>query len=138
MYEELDELLGQSTTDDAWNDDGYLLAQDILNDFTDKDWELLTKEIQAKDKEWQKKLIYCIDNQLIEKELNVICKLLQVQDEELFEMCVDTLRSYDNEIGHSFIKQNPYIIQMAKDRIKKAGNIEKMMLENFISKFEES
>ena len=137
MYKELDELLGQSTTDDSWYDDGFIIAQDILNDFTDSDWELLTQEVMEKDKEWQKKLIYCIDNQIIEKELIVSCKLLQVQDDELWEMCIDALRSYDNEMGHSFIKKNPQIIHMAKDRINKVGKVERAILEDFILKFKD-
>lgn len=30
MYEELDCLLSQQTTDDAWYDDGFVIAQNIM------------------------------------------------------------------------------------------------------------
>ena len=123
MYTELNSLLEQNVTDDAWYDDGFLVAQDIMNNFVAEDWKRLGEEVLSKDIEWQKKLAYCIDNQLIEEELNIICKLLQVKNDELLEMCVDSLRSFDNEVGHLYIKNNPQIIQMVKSRIKNAGTI---------------
>lgn len=138
MYTELNSLLEQNVTDDAWYDDGFLVAQDIMNNFVAEDWKRLGEEVLSKDIEWQKKLAYCIDNQLIEEELNIICKLLQVKNDELLEMCVDSLRSFDNEIGHLYIKNNPQIIQTVKSRIKNAGTIEKIILEKFLSIFDEN
>lgn len=138
MYTELNSLLEQNVIDDAWYDDGFLVAQDIMNNFVAEDWKRLGEEVLSKDIEWQKKLAYCIDNQLIEEELNIICKLLQVKNDELLEMCVDSLRSFDNEVGHLYIKNNPQIIQMVKSRIKNAGTIEKIILEKFLSIFDEN
>ena len=138
MYTELNSLLEQNVIDDAWYDDGFLVAQDIMNNFVAEDWKRLGEEVLSKDIEWQKKLAYCIDNQLIEEELNIICKLLQVKNDELLEMCVDSLRSFDNEVGHLYIKNNPQIIQMVKSRIKNAGTIEKIILEVFLSIFDEN
>ena len=138
MYTELNSLLEQNVTDDAWYDDGFLVAQDIMNNFVAEDWKRLGEEVLSKDIEWQKKRAYCIDNQLIEEELNIICKLLQVKNDELLEMCVDSLRSFDNEVGHLYIKNNPQIIQMVKSRIKNAGTIEKIILEKFLSIFDEN
>lgn len=138
MYTELNSLLEQNVTDDAWYDDVFLVAQDIMNNFVAEDWKRLGEEVLSKDIEWQKKLAYCIDNQLIEEELNIICKLLQVKNDELLEMCVDSLRSFDNEVGHLYIKNNPQIIQMVKSRIKNAGTIEKIILEKFLSIFDEN
>ena len=138
MYTELNSLLEQNVTDDALYDDGFLVAQDIMNNFVAEDWKRLGEEVLSKDIEWQKKLAYCIDNQLIEEELNIICKLLQVKNDELLEMCVDSLRSFDNEIGHLYIKNNPQIIQTVKSRIKNAGTIEKIILEKFLSIFDEN
>ena len=110
MYNELDELLLEETTVDSWYDDGFSIAQDILNQFSNDDWQELSNEVLKKDLDWQKKLVYCLDNQVIEEELNIICKLILIDDEELFEMCIDTLRAFDNELGHSFINKNPQII----------------------------
>lgn len=136
MFEELDDLLSQNVTEDSWYDDGYLIAQDILSEFSKDDWNYLNELILSKNIEWQKKIVYCLDNQLIEEELNVICKLLQIEDKELLEMCVDSLRSFDNPVGHQFMKKNPQVIQMVKNKIEGAGLVEKKILENFVMIFD--
>lgn len=53
MYRELDNLLSKESTIDSWYDDGFLIAQSIMN--------VLNKSL-----EWQKKLVYCLDNQIIQ------------------------------------------------------------------------
>ncbi|SHJ41790.1 hypothetical protein SAMN05444401_2951 [Clostridium amylolyticum] len=135
MYNELDELLLEETTVDSWYDDGFSIAQDILNQFSNGDWQELSNEVLKKDLDWQKKLVYCLDNQVIEEELNIICKLILIDDEELFEMCIDALRAFDNELGHSFIKKNPQIIIEVEKKINTAGNATKRVLEDFLRKF---
>lgn len=59
MYRELDNLLSEESTIDSWYDDGFLIAQNIMNDFS--------------------------------------------KDDELVEMCIDVLRTFDNEMGHTYI-----------------------------------
>ena len=135
MYNELDELLLEETTVDSWYDDGFSIAQDILNQFSNDDWQELSNEVLKKDLDWQKKLVYCLDNQVIEEELNIICKLILIDDEELFEMCIDALRAFDNELGHSFIKKNPQIVIEVEKKINITGNATKRVLEDFLRKF---
>ncbi|EMU55306.1 MULTISPECIES: hypothetical protein [Clostridium] len=135
MYNELDELLLEETTVDSWYDDGFSIAQDILNQFSNDDWQELSNEVLKKDLDWQRKLVYCLDNQVIEEELNIICKLIVIDDEELFEMCIDALRGFDNELGHSFIRKNPKIIIDVKKRVNVVGNATKRVLEDFLRKF---
>ena len=135
MYNELDELLFEETTVDSWYDDGFSIAQDILNQFSNDDWQELSNEVLKKDLDWQRKLVYCLDNQVIEEELNIICKLIVIDDEELFEMCIDALRGFDNELGHSFIRKNPKIIIDVKKRVNVVGNATKRVLEDSLRKF---
>ncbi len=135
MYNELDELLLEETTVDSWYNDGFSIAQDILKQFSGDDWNKLCNEVLNKDLDWQKKLVYCLDNQVIEEELNIICKLILIDDEELFEMCIDALRAFDNELGHSFIKNNPQIMIEVEKRMNTAGNVTKKILEDFLKKF---
>ncbi len=49
-----------------------------------------------------KKLAYCLDNQIIEEDLNIIFKMILIDDEELFEMCIDTLRAFEYGNPESF------------------------------------
>ncbi|NFS28762.1 hypothetical protein FDF12_09905 [Clostridium botulinum] len=135
MYKELDKLLLEETTIDSWYDDGFSIAQDILKQFSSDDWNKLYNEVLNKDLDWQKKLVYCLDNQVIEEEFNIIYKLILIDNEELFEMCIDALRAFDNELGHSFIKKNPQIIIEVEKRMNTAGNVAKKVLEGFLKKF---
>ena len=116
MYNELDDLLSEQAVIDSWYDDGFLIAQDIMDEFTNDDWQQLSEEVLKKDLEWQKKIVYCLDNRLIQEELEIIGKLFLVQDNELMEMCIDTLRAFDNEIGYEFIKRHPEIIKEVKEK----------------------
>ncbi|WP_252238069.1 hypothetical protein [Clostridium sp. VAP51] len=135
MYKELDKLLLEETTVDSWYDDGFSIVQDILKQFSSDDWNKLYNEVLNKDLDWQKKLVYCLDNQVIEEEFNIIYKLILIDNEELFEMCIDALRAFDNELGHSFIKKNPQIIIEVEKRMNTAGNVAKKVLEGFLKKF---
>jgi len=135
MYKELDNLLLAETTIDSWYDEGFLIAQNIMNDFSENDWEKLSNDVLNKDLEWQKKLVYCLDNQIIKEELEIIGKLFCIKDDELLEMCIDALRSFDNEMGHSYVKMHPQIIEEAAKRIDKAGNATKRMLQYFLETF---
>ena len=67
MYEELDNLLSEEILIDSWYDDGFIIAQNIMNNFSDTDWKRLSEEVLNKDINWQKKLVYCLDNQIIQE-----------------------------------------------------------------------
>ncbi|URZ04283.1 hypothetical protein [Clostridium felsineum] len=83
----------------------------------------------------KKKLVYCFGNQGIEEELSIIFKLTFIDDDELFEMCIDALRAFNNELGYSFIKKNSQIIIEVKKKMDVAGNTTKRVLEDFLRKF---
>lgn len=135
MYDELDNLLSQETTIDSWYDDGFIIAQDILNDFSTDDWQELEDSVLNKSLDWQKKLVYCLDNQMIEEEIEIIIKLFDTEDDELLEMCADSLRCFDNKMGHAYIKAHPDIIEKVRRRKDSAGDATKRVLEVFLETF---
>jgi len=135
MYKELDKFLSEETTIDSWYDEGFSIAQDMLSQFSENDWKELSYCVLSKPLEWQKKLIYCLDNEIIDEELNIIIKLISVNDDELFEMCIDALRAFNNELGHNYVKANPDIIKMVENKIENSGNAAKKVLEDFLGKF---
>lgn len=136
MYKELDDLLLEETSIDSWYDDGFIIAQSIMNDFSENDWKNLSQIVLNRSLEWQKKLVYCLDNQIIQEELEIIGKLLCVEEEELLEMCIDVLRSFDNEMGYVYIKNHPEIVVKVKEKYDSAGSVMKMMLQSFLKIFE--
>lgn len=78
-----------------------------------------------------KKIAYCLDNQCSVHELNILISLLNTNDEELFEVCIDTLRSYSSQESKL---DNPQILQRVNDLLPTASIPVRKMLENFLAK----
>lgn len=97
MYKELDNLLSADTSVDSWYDDGCVIASAMLSEFNPSDWVELSNQVHHKPIEWQRKLAYCLDNECNVNEFNILLSLLSTNDEELFEICIDTLRSFTNQ-----------------------------------------
>ncbi|MBG9911267.1 hypothetical protein ABD83_07320 [Bacillus xiamenensis] len=135
MYIELNKLLSADTTVDSWYDDGCLIASEILSDFSLNDWEELSNQVLNKPIEWQRKIAYCLDNECNEYEFNILMDLLNTNDTELFEICIDTLRSYPIEEGKKIVLQHPQILERINQMLATSANPPaKIVLQDFISK----
>lgn len=134
MYKELDNLLATDTTVDSWYDDGCVIASEMLTAFSPSDWDELSNQVLSKPIDWQKKLAYCLDNECNVLELNILLSLLDTNDEELFEICVDTLRSFTDQESKTMILDNPKILQRVNDLLYTANLPVKKILQDFLSK----
>ena len=129
MYTELDDLLEQNTTIDAWYDDGFLIARSILNDFSQNDWNMLKNNILNKDLEWQKKLAYSISNKIIIDELDILMELLKINNDELTEICIDSLKLYCIPKFENIIKNNPNVLKIIHDKNNFQSNFTRTVIE---------
>ncbi len=134
MYKELDYLLSADTTVDSWYDDGCVIASEMLSEFNSSDWTDLSNQVHNKPIGWQRKLAYCLDNECNVNEFNILLSLLSTNDEELFETCIDTLRSFENEEIKKMILDNPKILERVNDLLHTASVPVKKMLQDFLSK----
>ncbi|MGZ0049820.1 hypothetical protein [Brevibacillus gelatini] len=134
MYKELDNLLSADTTVDSWYDDGCVIASEMLSEFSPSDWEELSNQVLSKPIEWQRKVAYCLDNKCSVHELIILISLLNTNDEELFEICIDTLRSYSSQEIKKMILDNPQILQRVNDLLPTASIPVRKMLEDFLAK----
>lgn len=132
MYKDLDNLLSAETSVDSWYDDGCMIASEILSEFSTGDWEELARNVLTKPLEWQKKLAYCLDSNCTIYELQILLLLLNIQDEELFVICIDTLRSYTTSESKKIIQDNHFILERVKELIPKSGVAVKKILEDFL------
>ncbi|CAM4447247.1 hypothetical protein [Paenibacillus tarimensis] len=136
MYRELDNLLSADTTVDSWYDDGCIIASEILSDFSPNDWDELSNQVLSKPIEWQRKIAYCLDNECSSHEHNILISLLNTNDEELFEICIDTLRSYSSQEIKNIILDDPGILQRVNDLLPAASIPVRKMLEDFLAKIQ--
>lgn len=135
LYKELDELITEyQNSTDFWYDVGCVMVSERLSKFSSQDWEQLSNEVLTKSLEWQKKLAYCLDSNCNMHELEILLSLLSTEDEELFETCVDTLRSFTTPESKKMILGNPHILHRVNDLIPKSGVAVKRMLESFLEK----
>ena len=134
MYKELDNLLSADTTVDSWYDDGCVIASEMLSEFNPSDWADLSNQVHNRPIEWQRKLAYCLDNECNVNEFNILLSLLSTNDEELFEICIDTLRSFENEEIKKMILDKPKILERVNDLLHIASVPVKKMLQDFLSK----
>lgn len=134
MYKELDNLLSADTTVDSWYDDGCVIASEILADFVPRDWDELSNQVLSKPIDWQRKLAYCLDNECNVYELNILMSLLGINDEELFEICIDTLRSYTDQDSKKKILDNQELFKRVNDLLLTANLPVKKILQDFLAK----
>lgn len=72
---------------------------------------------------------------MTEKTLGILEVLFRVEDEELSDICMDTLRSFDNECGHRYVQAHPEIMEKAERRMDAAGGVAREMLRVFQKTF---
>ncbi|PGD64523.1 hypothetical protein COM36_31065, partial [Bacillus toyonensis] len=94
---------------DSWYDDGFMYAQELLNDFTDKDWGKLFQTINDKNDKWKIRLAYCIDDDLGINGLELLLNMLDESD-EVVETTIDSLRSFNSEEHKKMIVSNSRVI----------------------------
>ncbi|HDR7386911.1 hypothetical protein COM38_25315 [Bacillus toyonensis] len=131
MYEELNEILSENSSEDSWYDDGFMYAQELLNDFTDKDWGKLFQSINDKNDKWKIRLAYCIDDDLGINGLELLLNMLDESD-EVVETTIDSLRSFNSEEHKKMILSNSRVIDTAQKLLEKASLPVKRVLEDFL------
>lgn len=131
MYEELNEILSENSSEDSWYDDGFMYAQELLNDFTDKDWGKLFQSINDKNDKWKIRLAYCIDDDLGINGLELLLNMLEESD-EVVETTIDSLRSFNSEEHKKMIVSNSRVIDTTQKLLEKASLPVKRVLEDFL------
>ncbi|ETT62793.1 hypothetical protein C173_25531 [Paenibacillus sp. FSL R7-277] len=97
----------------------------MLLKFSPQDWGELSNGVLNKPIEWQRKLAYCLHNESSMDELNMLLKLLDTDDEELLEICVDSLRSFTSSESKKLILKNPSLLQRIYELIPNSGEATK-------------
>lgn len=137
MYNELDKYLLGYLPMDYWYDEGVDIAREIISDFEECDWKMLLEEISNKDIEWKKKIAYCLYNHDNRYELLLLLELLDTEDEELFEISLDSLRSFINKETVEFLINNPTVICKIKKLYYNSDRPTQIILKDLIEEINE-
>lgn len=107
----LDTVSAEGVSEDYWYDVGVVEVQNMLEKFSKKEWDLLEKLIKDKSVEWQKKLIYSLDEAGNEQEIRIIMNCINTDNGELFETCIDSLRYLVDEKTRRLIMGKPGLLE---------------------------
>ena len=136
MYEELDKYLSGEFTVDYWYNEGFSLAREMLEEFKDKDWKELLNTILSKSTDWQVRYAYCVDSHINDDAaIKSLILLTSIDNEELFTICVDSLRVILNPTNIELVSNDQAIMNRITEILPKCGIATQKILEDFINKF---
>lgn len=108
-----------------WYDIGCLEAQEILNTFSNNDWLELENKLPELGLHFKRNLAYCLEGNNTYNELIILFKLLEVGDEELTEICIDSLRDFDSDDIEKFIGKGDDL-KTISDKLSARDGFDKM------------
>ncbi|WP_240422392.1 hypothetical protein [Listeria costaricensis] len=135
MFEKLDsyllDFINENSSEDFWYDYAYMQAQELLNNFTQSDWEEMYKNIDSKSDLWKIRVSYCIDEDAGMNGFAFLLSLMNDSD-DVIEYALDSLRSFDSEEYKNIISSNDILKIKAQNLLESASPPVKKMLENFL------
>lgn len=131
MFEKVDGVLSENSSDNYFYDDEFMYVQELLQGFSDNDWEKLCQSVKIKEDKYKIRLVYCIDDDFGMNGLNLLFSLLDEND-EVVEYVIDSLRSFNATEYKELIKSNNQIIEKAESLLKNASPPVKKVLEAFL------
>jgi hypothetical protein len=131
MFDELDKILSEDSSEDSWYDDGCIYAEELLENFTDSDWGKLVNAIKTKDDKYKIRLAYSVEEDTGMNGFNLLLELLDEND-EVAEYALDSLRSFAKEPYKKLIRSDKTIIDKAENLLKNASLPVKRILEAFL------
>lgn len=137
MYNDFEKYLSGYLPTNYWYDEGVDIAQDMISDFKDDDWNQLLKRLCKQNIEWKKKLAYCLYDDGNKYQLLTLLKLIETEDEELLEISLDSLRDFVNKEIADFFINNSKIIRDINQLYYKSSKPTQVILADLINKINE-
>lgn len=63
-----------------------------MSEFSKKDWDRLLSMLKHENNIWKKRLVECIDDVNENYKFNIICKVIETDNDDIFVACIDCLR----------------------------------------------
>ena len=100
MIEELDELMkfydnDNSVISNYWYDEGIEEANEILQKFTDDEWNRLILSLPSRSVIWKKRFVYCLTDTNNMNHLKALLSIIKTDNEELFCIAISFLNQFD-------------------------------------------
>ncbi len=136
MFDEFDKYIFEFAVEDFaidyWYDEGVDVAENMLCEFAENDWKMLLEAVSERTVEWQKRLAYCMHDKNDLNQLKVLLNLAEIDDSELFEIVVDSLRNFTSKESLNLIQMDSRIVSKIEELMPKAGDATKRVFEDFL------
>ena len=130
MLKEFESGINDNSCDDYWYDDGLFYYQEMLDGFSDEEWEELSEKIDDYSEKAQMRCVECLSDIDNKNGLLLILRLSATHNRELFVTCVDSLRNMDlSSLSQS---EKERLLQRVKDFSADASKLEKIVLKAFM------
>ena len=116
---------------DYWYDEGVFIAENMLQQFGNNDWEELIQVLPERTIGWKRRLAYCLDDSENLKQLETLLLLTDTDDNELFEIAVDSLRSFKD--SQAVLENSNDIIKKIEALMPEAGIVIRKVFLGFLS-----
>jgi len=134
LFEEFDKYL-EGDLNDHWYDDGVLIAEEMLKDFSEEDWFKLSNELLNKPLQWQIKYAYCVEPGINDDIIiDNLLSLISLDDEELIVTSIDSLRCIFEKDRSELIIKNKMIVMKIQKLIPEVGIATQKILIDFLNK----
>lgn len=130
----MSDFLDENSSQDFWYDIASDKAEKFLSDFSQKDWEELNENLPYLELELKRKLAYCLNESGNHYQLKTLILLTDTKDNELFEICIDSLRDFINKESAKSIAKSPYIIERIKKMIPTSGKPTRIVFKDLLTK----
>ncbi|WP_321386939.1 hypothetical protein [uncultured Enterococcus sp.] len=136
MFEKLDsyllDFINENSSEDFWYDYAYKQAQELLNNFTQSDWEKMYQSIDAKSDLWKIRVAYSIDENTGMNGFKFLLSLMN-DDDDIVEYAIDSLRSFNSEEYKNIINSDSKLKMKTQKLLESASLPVKRILEAFSS-----
>ncbi len=97
MYEQFEWFLNDFDTDSMgilnyWYDGEYEEAIEMIEQFTDEDWQKLLSSYKEKSDFWKDRMVYCFTDKNNPYQVQILNDLLKTENDKLFIKIIDVIR----------------------------------------------
>lgn len=124
----------KNSSPDYWYDIGVIEASELFELFSERDWLYMIEDINNQPIDIRKKIAYCFDDSNNLYQLKILLLLLENHDydDELFEICIDSLRIFLPK-NKKIIQERRSLINQLKNKSKTETGIVKKIFNDFLS-----
>ncbi|HAZ91533.1 MAG TPA: hypothetical protein DCX21_06125 [Eubacterium sp.] len=131
MIDKIERLIDDNTSEDYWYDVSVFTCQELINSFSDIEWQQLSEKVNSYSDEKKIRIVECLANIGNKNSFSIILKLSNTENHDLFMACIDALR--DMDLTDLSCDEKNDLLQKVKCYSNNASDFEKTILRAFCS-----